>query len=133
MSGPSPILTKTFINAPSAAQTIEKRRLITPHPSNAGEVNQASGSSNPIIGVSAELDVDAGGRVDVHMAGIAELELGDAVDQRDPITSDTQGRGVDGTPAAGNTAWVVGIALASGVSGDIIPVLLAPHRMTTET
>lgn len=67
------------------------------------------------------------------MAGIAEVECGDDVDRGDPLTSNGTGQAVDGTPAAGNTAWVVGIALASGEDGDIIPVLIAPHRMTTET
>ena len=41
------------------------------------------------------------------------------------VVSDASGKGV----ASASTNRAIGYALASGVSGDVIPILLAPHTV----
>lgn len=77
-----------------------------------------------IIGVSTEIAAASGERVDVIHAGIADVKLGGTVTRGNPITSDASGQGVAAAPAAGVNNRIVGFALTSGVSGDIIPVML---------
>jgi len=71
------------------------------------------------IGISAD-DVTQGATVDVVLCGIAEIKLGGTVVRGTKLTAGAGGLAVVG--AAGNQA--IGVALMSGVSGDIIPVLL---------
>lgn len=129
MSGPSPILTKTY-DAGSGGVT--KRRLVKVGAAD-GQVIHAVNATAPIIGVAADLDAAAGARVDTHQGGIAEVEFGGNVTRGNPVTADSDGKAVDGTPSAGATSWVLGIALNTQAAGDIGPVLISPHRMTTET
>lgn len=56
---------------------------------------------------------------------MVEVVLGGTVTRNDRLTSDANAAAVTAAPAAGINAHVVGIALASGVSGDIIPVFLS--------
>ena len=57
---------------------------------------------------------------------IADVVLGGAVTRGDLLTSDANGAAITATAAAGTNIRVIGIALVSGVAGDIIPVLLNP-------
>ena len=61
----------------------------------------------------------------VQLYGIAEVKLGGTVTRGGLITSDAGGDGVAAAPAAGTNSGVIGRSMASGVSGDIIPVMLA--------
>lgn len=124
MSGVSVVLTKTF----TAGAAITKRRLVKIGSAD-GQVIQAAGTTAAIIGVAAELDVDSGDRVDVHVVGIAEVEAGGTITRGALVTSDVNGKAVAAAPGAGVNAYVAGIALNSAVSGDIIPVQLAPGVM----
>ena len=54
----------------------------------------------------------------VGTGGIPEVALGGTVAAGDPLTSDASGKAVKAT-AAGNR--ILGFALVSGASGDIIP------------
>jgi Uncharacterized conserved protein (DUF2190) len=76
-------------------------------------------------GTAAPLGAAAGERIHVTLSGIARLKLGGTVARSAGITSDATGQGV--AAGAGNRA--IGYALASGVVGDVIPVLLAPHTV----
>ncbi len=68
-------------------------------------------------------DQAAGKMVEIMVSGISYLALGAGGCARgNKLTSDANGNGV--VAASGNQA--IGIALKSGVQGDIIPVLLAP-------
>lgn len=89
---------------------------------------KASGSTAAIVGV-ALYDVTAGQTGSIQVTGVARVKLGGTVAANDPITSDASGQGVTAAPAAGVNAYIVGIALESGVSGDLIDVLLAPGRI----
>jgi hypothetical protein len=93
------------------------------------EVLPAAASTEDIIGASTGIDVAQGESCDVIHGGIADIKLGGNVTRGKLVTSDASGCGVQAAPAAGVNARVAGIALASGVSGDIIPVLLNPAQI----
>lgn len=90
-------------------------------------VIQAAAVGDAIIGVidqprAASVAED---RVDVMTHGIADVLLGGTVTRGGLVTTDATGQGVAAAPAAGVNNSVVGRALRSGVTGDIIPVLIA--------
>ncbi len=81
--------------------------------------------SDALIGVSTEIAAAAGEMVDVVHSGIAEVKLGGTVARGAPVTSNASGLGVAAAPAAGTNNRIIGFAQVSGVSGDVIPVLLS--------
>lgn len=89
----------------------------------------AGAVSEQLIGVVEGVSPAIGERVDVVMTGIADLQLGGTVARGSWVTVDAQGRGVAAAPAAGVNNNVIGMALQSGVSGDIVPVLITPGRI----
>lgn len=93
------------------------------------KVVQAAASTDSIIGAVNKVappgsNAATGDRLDVEHYGIVDIQLGGNVTRGGKLTSDSDGCGVAAAPSAGVNAQVGGIALASGVSGDIIPVLL---------
>ena len=80
-------------------------------------VKAATGATVALVGTTDELGKLSNGRVDVCTGGIPEVALGGTV-AGDPLTSDASGKAVKAT-AAGNR--ILGFALVSGASGDIIP------------
>lgn len=89
-------------------------------------VRKGAAATDAVIGVVEGVAPDGiGERCDVVLSGIAEVRLGGTVTRGGALASDANGAGVAGV--AGNRA--IGIALASGVSGDIVPVLLSPHTI----
>lgn len=89
---------------------------------------KASGATAALIGV-ALYDVAAGQTGTIQTHGVARVKLGGTVAAGDPITSDANGQGVAAAPAVGVNAYIVGVALEAGVSGDLIDVLIAPGRI----
>ncbi len=85
--------------------------------------------TSTLIGIVEGVSPVLGERVDVVMTGIADLQIGGSVTRGAYITVDAKGRGVAAAPAAGVNNNVIGVALQSGVSGDIIPVLISPGRI----
>jgi hypothetical protein len=70
---------------------------------------------------NAPAAADRPGRV--RVAGVSKLDLGGSVTAGNAVVADTNGEGV----AAGSAdAYRAGKALETGVSGDVIPVLLKP-------
>lgn len=78
-----------------------------------------------LIGVTEGIAAATGDRVDVVHAGIAEVKLAGTVTRGDDVTANASGLGVAGA----STNRAIGYALMSGVSGDIIKVLIAPHTV----
>ncbi len=76
--------------------------------------------------------VVSGDRVDVIEAGIAELKLGGTVTRGQLLTSNASAYGVAAAPASGVNNYVIGRAEASGVSGDIIPVMIGVQQIQGE-
>lgn len=79
---------------------------------------QAAAAADKSIGVS-DLGADAGDAFDVIMDGIALVEYGGNVTRGDLLTADASGRAITAAPAAGTNARIVGVAMLSGVLGDI--------------
>lgn len=118
-------LTKNYV----AEGAISAARIVKVGANDYG-VLLAAAVSDKLLGVSTE-DVDSasGERIDVIHEGIASLKLGGTVARGDFLTTDASGQGVTAAPGAGTNNQVIGKALISGVSGDIIPVLVAPSMM----
>jgi hypothetical protein len=88
--------------------------------SGSGQVVLAAATGDLQIGVTDSFcNPSAGDRLDVMHLGIADVKLGGTVARGQLVTSDLNGNGV--LLVSGIS---VGIALESGVAGDIIPVLL---------
>jgi hypothetical protein len=95
---------------------------IVKHGSSDGVAVQAAAAADKLIGV-ADADAANGTRVDVILTGTADVQFGGTVARGDLLTADAVGKAV--VAAAGNR--VIGVALVSGVAGDIGEVLLAQH------
>jgi hypothetical protein len=111
----NPLLKKNYIAGASG---------ITPYSivkfSGSGTVVLAAATADLAIGVTdAFCNPNQGDRLDVMHIGIAQVQLGGAITRGNQVTSDANGHGV--VLASGIS---IGVALESGVSGDIIPVLL---------
>jgi len=92
-------------------------------------MSQATASTEDLIGIFQHTTENAGDRVRVMLSGISPLKIGGNVTRGNPITSDANGKGVAATPGAGVNANIIARALASGVDGDIIPVLIIQGRI----
>lgn len=103
----------------------------------------ATAASDEMLGIFQHAADAAGETVRVMLSGISRLRLGGTVTRGSLLTTNSSGQGVaatqhthtentagsytqNATTAVANVVRVIGRALASGVSGDIIPVLLAP-------
>lgn len=101
----------------------------------------ATAASDNMVGVFQHDTNAAGEDVRVMLTGISRVLLGGSVTRGDLITTNATGRGVaatrhthtentagtytqNATTVAASSVGIVGRALASGSSGDIIPVLL---------
>lgn len=85
-----------------------------------GTVVLAAATADLQIGVTDTFcNLNVGERLDVMHLGIADVKLGGTVARGNLVTSDANGNAV-----LLSSGISVGIALESGVSGDIVPVLL---------
>jgi Uncharacterized conserved protein (DUF2190) len=114
-------LTKSYL----AEAAISAFRIVKVGAADLGAL-QAAAVADKFIGISTEVDTVSGERLDVIHEGIADLKLGGTVARGDSLTTDASGQGVTAAPAGGTNNQVIGRALTSGVSGDIIPVMVAP-------
>lgn len=89
----------------------------------------ATAVADNIIGVFQHSTGASGDEVRLMLNGITRLLIGGNVTRGDWLTVDGSGRGVSAAPAAGVNNNVIGRAMASGVSGDIIPALLEAGRI----
>lgn len=91
-----------------------------------GQVLQAAAVGDKIVGVTTDIDAAINERCDVIFGGEAEVVFGGAVTRGDLLTTDANGRAVTAAPAAGTNNRIVGIALVSGVLGDVGRILVQP-------
>lgn len=112
-----------------------------------GKVLQAAAAGDAMFGVSIQpggAAIDA--RCDVAVAGIADVEYGGNVTRGDALTADANGKAVaatrhthtentagayaqNATTGAAAAVRTIGVAMVSGVSGDIGQVLIAPGHV----
>lgn len=88
-------------------------------------VIQAAAATDSIIGVSDDVGCANGERIDVILEGIATVEFAGTVTRGGLLISDSVGRAIVATAAAGTNTRTGGVAFASAVSGDKGPVLIS--------
>lgn len=108
-----------FIKTFDAGAAITKKRIVMVGAADNEAITATAGAV--AIGVSAEVDVLSGDTVDVIMSGTPDVEYGGAVTRGARLASDATGRAV----AAATADECIGVALESGVAGDIRPMLIA--------
>lgn len=120
------LLNKTFL----AGATINPYRIVK-FGADDDHVIQGAAVGDALIGVIDQPAAAAAAedRVDVQMAGIANVEAGGAITRGNYVTTDATGQAAAAAPGAGVNNGVVGVALKSAVAGDIFPVLLSPCRI----
>jgi hypothetical protein len=94
-------------------------------------VTKATAATDAIFGVSERLDVADGERVDVVIAGLAEVVAGGDLTRGTDVTADANGKAVACAPDAGEAARRGGIVQAAAASGDYVEVMVAPATVTT--
>lgn len=110
------ILAKSLI----AAAAISAHRVVMFH-TDEESVVAATAVTHKSIGVTDTLDVVADEPVDVITHGIALVTYGGAVTAGDRLTAGTDGKAV---AVSAGTDVVIGVAMVSGVDGDIGSVKL---------
>lgn len=109
-----PTLTETF----TAEAAVNPRRIVA-YGTADNQVIQAASTTATMFGVADSLGAALGGRIDVHTAGVVEVDFGGTITRGGPITADANGKAVAAAPGAGVNARIIGFARVSGVSGDI--------------
>lgn len=108
--------------AVEAEEAFDTEYLIAKFGSTDDKVKKAvSATTDALIGVvqgKAARDATA----NVMILGVSLVKAGGAITRGDTLTSDDSGKAISTTTAKN---YLVGIALASGVEGDVIPVLLS--------
>lgn len=84
-----------------------------------GQVVPGAAATDKLLGVSTDIPAAINERCDAILGGIADVLYGGAVARGDMLTSDASGRAVTAAPAAGANNRVIGVAMVSGVLGDI--------------
>jgi hypothetical protein len=90
-------------------------------------VAQSAAATDAHFGICAQPGgaTTANSDCDVAVRGIVEAEYGGAVTRGDLLTSDASGRVITATAAVGANVRVIGLALVSGVLGDVQEILLS--------
>jgi len=113
-------LIKTFY----AEAAITKNRIVT-HGAADNGVTGATAATQSAIGVADDVGQPTIGKtVDIIMQGVATVEYGANVTRGALLMADSQGRAITAAAAAGSNVRTIGIAMVSGVVGDLGAVLL---------
>lgn len=112
-----------LIKTMNAEAAVEPNRIVM-HGTADTDAVQATAATSKSFGVSNQYGAAAAGDdLDVVVSGIAEVELGGTVAAGDLLTANADGKAIT-TTTAGNR--IVGVAMTSGVAGDIQSVLINP-------
>lgn len=122
----TPILIRNYV---AGAGGVRQYRIVRVGAAD-GEVVEATAVTDALLGVSIQPGTAAQGeRCDVVLGGVAEVAAGGTITRGAWVTANASGQAVAAAPGAGTNNNVVGIALVSAAAGDVIPVLLAQHRL----
>lgn len=124
MSGATYLLDKEF----TAGQTAVVKHRIVKRDTADDLVIHAAAVGDAMFGI-AQHAAAIGERVRARLYGISEVEFGGTITQGELLTSDANGKAVAAAPAAGVNNRVIGIAMVSGVDGDIGSVALFPGQI----
>lgn len=93
-------------------------------------VLQSAAAADFTFGVSdslpAGVNAATGERVDVVITDIPTVEYGGSVTRGALLTSDADGKAITATASAGSNVRIGGVAMVSGVAGDLGAVRLGP-------
>jgi hypothetical protein len=93
-------------------------------------VVQSAAAADFTFSVSDSLPIGtstaSGERVDVILTDIVTVEYGGSVTRGALLTSDADGKAITATASAGANVRIAGVAMVSGVSGDLGAVRLSP-------
>lgn len=115
----------TLIKNFKAEAAIPKYRIVK-HGAADDQVLLGAAATDAIFGITTDIDAAINERCDVILDGQADVEYGGTITRGALLTSDASGRAVAAAPAAGSNNRIVGIAMVSGVLGDIGSVSLSP-------
>ena len=90
--------------------------------------SQATASTEELVGVFQHVTTAAAEEIRIMLTGVTRVVLGGTVTRGGQLTSDAAGKAVAIGAVAGTNYGVIGRAMASGVAGDIIPMLLCQSR-----
>jgi hypothetical protein len=121
-------LQKTLI----AGGTVAANRIVKFGSSDTAVV-QAAAATDLLIGVSDNLGAASGEPLDIIMDGIALVVYGGNVTRGQLLTADSDGKAVAAAPAAEGSNRIIGVAMLSGVSGDIGSVLISQGSVSNAT
>lgn len=91
------------------------------------KVALAAVNTDPLVGVTGSMATAIGDLADLTLQGIGLVTLGGTVTAGAELTSDASGNAIAAVPTAGVYMSVIGKAMAPGVSGDVIEVLVSPR------
>lgn len=94
-----------------------------------GQVLPGAAVSDKLIGISTDIAAAINERCDYIAAGVADVLYGGTVTRGDQLTSDASGRAVTAAPAAGTNNRIIGVAMVSGVVGDVGQVIISQSMM----
>lgn len=118
MAGPNDLLTKTFV----AGAAIAKHTILKFSADDT--VIQATALTDLVIGVALEAAAAAADRIEVAVAGIAEIKAAGAISRGDYVVATTGGEGVAGTASTAKQQ-AIGIAMLGVADNDIFPCLIS--------
>lgn len=119
MAGPNNLLTKTF----TAGAAIAKNTIVK-FDSADDQVIEATGVTDLPVGIALEAAAASGDRIEVAVAGIAEVKAAGAISRGDYVVSGAAGEGKAGT-ASTTKQQAIGIAMQGVEDNDIFPCLIA--------
>tara|TARA_R110000787_G_scaffold26344_32_gene73776 strand:+ start:563 stop:925 length:363 start_codon:yes stop_codon:yes gene_type:complete len=117
-------LTKNFI----AGAAVSPRRIVK-FGADDDHVIHGAAVGDALFGITTDLGAATDERIDVHVAGLPEVEYGGTIAAGALLTSDANGKAVAAAPATGVNNRIIGTAMVAGVDGDIGTVLLAPGQI----
>ena len=119
MAGPNNLLTKAFL----AGAAIAKNTIVK-FDGTDDTVIVATANTDLPIGIALEAAAAAGDRIDVAVAGIADVKAAGAISRGDYVVSAAAGEGVAGTGSAAKQQ-AIGIAMLGVADNDIFPCMIA--------
>jgi|SRR5450830_49633 len=94
-----------------------------------GNILASAGPTDRLLGVTTDIAAAINERCDGILSGVADVLYGGAVTRGDQLTADASGRAVTAAPAAGVNNRIIGMALVSGVLGDVGQCTIFPSML----
>lgn len=90
----------------------------------------ATAATDLLMGAADSMGAEAGGALDLGLAGIGEVRLGGNIAFGEPLTANAASKAIKALPANSTQVRIIGYALAAGVAEDIIPYHIALGQLS---